>query len=125
MYTYQSVLLSLNRMCSLPLPCRDRVCCEYGGVRLAQSQRCSSLVSPCGELVFTSGAPGELHVWNSATGEHVHAQSVFMYVSACSCDTLSSFCVCTKYCIVGNFRRVLFSLFRYGEPPNEKLTTKI
>lgn len=50
--------------------CRDRPCCEFRGLLLSQSQRCSSFVSPCGGLVF-AGGKGQIHVWNSDTGEYV------------------------------------------------------
>lgn len=48
---------------------RDRVCCEYCGRTLTQSQHSSSLVSPCGRLVFAAGPCGVVHVWNTDDGQ--------------------------------------------------------
>ncbi len=61
------IFIVTYKLISLP---RERVSCEYSGFTITQSQRCSSLISPCGSLVFAAGAPGELHVWNSDTGQH-------------------------------------------------------
>ena len=51
--------------------CSSRVSCEYAGVQPSGLERCASLVSPCGGLVFAGTSRGTVHVWSADTGEHV------------------------------------------------------
>ena len=56
---------------------RDRVCCEYKGINISQSQRCSSTISPCGGLLFAAAQPGQVLVWNTDNGESTRSFSAF------------------------------------------------
>lgn len=47
---------------------RDAVSYNFVGRVSSGLERCSSLVSPCGGLVFAGASNGTVHVWNSSTG---------------------------------------------------------
>lgn len=50
----------------------NQICREYVGIEPSSVKKCTSLLSPCGGLVFASSPGGTVHVWNTDTGKALH-----------------------------------------------------
>ncbi len=86
-YTTQSFVSSDLILLFIIYALRDSVSCNYTGKVSSGLERCGSLITPCGGLVFAGASNGRVHVWNSSTGE--------LFVSFIA--SIGTMCVHTSY----------------------------